>query len=100
MNEWHQMCKAKEIPCSTVYTISGTLGDPVKIRAWQIAGLPVDSFSIDNGIIVSNSRRWPLLLDPQGNVELKATTHYTKICMFYTELLKKVQMRTHFIHIR
>lgn len=46
--------------------MNATLGDPVKIRAWQIAGLPVDSFSIDNGIIVDNARRWPLMIDPQG----------------------------------
>lgn len=38
----------------------------MKIRAWHIAGLPVDSFSVDNGIIVGNSRRWPLCIDPQG----------------------------------
>ncbi len=43
-----------------------TLGDPVKIRAWQIAGLPVDSFSVDNGIIATNARRWPLCIDPQS----------------------------------
>ncbi|MEQ2218273.1 hypothetical protein XENOCAPTIV_000822 [Xenoophorus captivus] len=36
------------------------------MRAWQIAGLPVDSFSTDNSIIVFNSRRWPLMIDPQG----------------------------------
>ena len=42
------------------------LGEPVKIRDWTIDGLPNDSFSIDNGIIVSKARRWPLLIDPQG----------------------------------
>jgi len=31
------------------FSLITTLGDPVKIRDWQIAGLPVDSFSIDNG---------------------------------------------------
>ena len=36
------MCKAKEIPVSEVFSLHGTLGDPVKIRDWQIAGLPVD----------------------------------------------------------
>ena len=46
------------------------LEKPVKIRAWHIAGLPVDSFSIDNGIIVSNSRRWPLMIDPQGGISI------------------------------
>ncbi|MBN3303948.1 DYH3 protein, partial [Amia calva] len=49
--QWHTLCQEKK---------------PVMIRAWQIAGLPVDSFSTDNGIIVSNSRRWPLMIDPQG----------------------------------
>ena len=38
----------------------------MKIRAWNIAGLPVDAFSVDNGIIVNSSRRWPLMIDPQG----------------------------------
>jgi dynein heavy chain len=38
----------------------------VLIRDWHIAGLPVDSFSTDNGIIVDKSRRWPLMIDPQG----------------------------------
>ena len=60
------MCKSKKIPCSESFTLTNVLGDPVKIRAWQIAGLPVDAFSIDNGIIVGNSRRWPLCIDPQG----------------------------------
>ena len=57
-----------------VFAVNNTLGDPVKIRAWNIAGLPVDAFSIDNGIIVSNSRRWPLMIDPQGRCWLDGCT--------------------------
>ncbi|XP_072798825.1 dynein axonemal heavy chain 3 isoform X1 [Vicugna pacos] len=64
--QWLAQCKDKLIPGSSDFSLSNTLGDPVKIRAWQIAGLPIDSFSIDNGIIVSNSRRWALMIDPQG----------------------------------
>jgi dynein heavy chain len=37
----------------------------VRIREWHVAGLPNDSFSVDNGIIVDNARRWPLMIDPQ-----------------------------------
>ena len=44
--------------CSEDFTLSRTLGEPIKIRAWNIAGLPTDAFSIDNGVIVANARRW------------------------------------------
>ncbi|XP_030623788.1 dynein heavy chain 12, axonemal [Chanos chanos] len=63
---WTKLCKSKNIPSSDDFSLSKTLGEPIKIRAWNIAGLPTDSFSIDNGVIVSNSRRWPLMIDPQG----------------------------------
>ena len=42
------------------------LGVPVKIQTWNIAGLPKDDNSIENGIIIDKSRRWPLTIDPQG----------------------------------
>ncbi|XP_028848515.1 dynein heavy chain 12, axonemal isoform X2 [Denticeps clupeoides] len=64
--QWTKLCKSKNIPSSDEFSLSKTLGDPIMIRAWNIAGLPTDSFSIDNGVIVSNSRRWPLMIDPQG----------------------------------
>jgi dynein heavy chain len=63
---WRQLCLAKGVPCSDGYSLNATLGEPVLVREWQIAGLPVDSFSTDNGIIVKNARRWPLMIDPQG----------------------------------
>ncbi|GFO33725.1 dynein heavy chain 12, axonemal-like, partial [Plakobranchus ocellatus] len=65
-NKWIKMCQDKKIPCSSEFSLSKTLGEPIKIQAWNIAGLPKDSFSIDNGVIVANSRRWPLMIDPQG----------------------------------
>ena len=39
-----------------------------QVRNWTIAGLPTDSVSVENGIIVSKARRWPLMIDPQGQV--------------------------------
>ncbi len=41
------------------------LGDDVIIRMWTVAGLPNDNLSIENGIIMFKSRRWPLMVDPQ-----------------------------------
>ncbi|KAM8901115.1 dynein axonemal heavy chain 7 [Lycaon pictus] len=66
IKEWTNLCKSKDIPCSDDYSLMGILGEAVTIRAWNIAGLPSDSFSIDNGIIIMNARRWPLMIDPQG----------------------------------
>ena len=55
------------------------------IRSWQLAGLPVDGFSIDNGIIISKARRWPLMIDPQGqaNKWIKNMERDNKLGMFY-----------------
>jgi len=66
INEWLKLCAKVKIPCSSNFSLNLTLGEPVKIREWQIAGLPVDAFSVDNGIIVNSTRRWPLMIDPQG----------------------------------
>nr|AML30858.1 axonemal inner arm dynein heavy chain 2 [Marsilea vestita] len=66
MSEWIKACVTKNIPCSDNFKLATILGSPVAIRDWVIDGLPNDSFSIDNGIIISSARRWPLLIDPQG----------------------------------
>jgi dynein heavy chain len=42
------------------------LGKPVVIQQWNMAGLPKDDNSIENGIIIDKSRRWPLMIDPQN----------------------------------
>jgi dynein heavy chain len=62
---WIERCTSLKIKCTSPFSLSRTLGDPVAIRAWNIDGLPNDSFSIDNGIIISHARRWPLMIDPQ-----------------------------------
>lgn len=46
--------------------MSKFLGEPVKIQSWVLAGLPKDDTSIENGIIIDKSRRWPLMIDPQN----------------------------------
>ncbi|KAJ3333612.1 Dynein heavy chain 7, axonemal [Blyttiomyces sp. JEL0837] len=66
VNDWATTCVDAGIPCSDTFSLSRVLGDPIKIRAWTIAGLPSDPFSVDNGVIVSHARRWPLMIDPQG----------------------------------
>eukprot|EP00949_MAST-11_sp_MAST-11-sp1_P001615 g1615.t1 len=66
IKKWVSVCKERAIPCSEEPSLMRTLGDPVKVRQWQVEGLPTDNISVDNAIIVFNSRRWPLFIDPQG----------------------------------
>ncbi|KAL3319619.1 hypothetical protein Ciccas_001702 [Cichlidogyrus casuarinus] len=66
IEDWVRLCKEYKIPCSESFSLTTCLGDPVKIQAWNIFGLPRDAFSIDNSVIVANARRWPLLIDPQS----------------------------------
>nr|KAJ3421411.1 Dynein heavy chain 1, axonemal [Polyrhizophydium stewartii] len=66
MREWIGSVLQLKIPHSENTSLWDSLGDNVKLREWEISGLPKDSLSRDNAIIVHNSRRWPLLIDPQG----------------------------------
>jgi dynein heavy chain len=63
---WAQRLDHYKIVHSPVVGIRATLSDPVAIRNWNIYGLPTDSNSLENAIIISKSRRWPLMIDPQG----------------------------------
>jgi dynein heavy chain, axonemal len=65
VSKWVAACAEIGIPASPKFSLIDALGDPVHVRAWTIHGLPNDAFSIDNGIIVSAARRWPLMIDPQ-----------------------------------
>src|SRR5690606_29160798 len=42
------------------------LANPTDVQEWIIKKLPTDNFSIENGVLVTRGRRWPLLIDPQG----------------------------------
>lgn len=68
IGEWNVYCLNTGINCSEKFSLVDTLGEPVVIRAWNIAGLPVDQYSIENGIICNKARRWPLMIDPQGKL--------------------------------
>ena len=66
IEQWRGVLKQLDVQHSDSPSILHTLGDPVQIRAWNIAGLPTDAVSIENGIIMAKARRWPLMIDPQG----------------------------------
>ncbi|KAM4722817.1 dynein axonemal heavy chain 1 [Rhinophrynus dorsalis] len=65
-DQWTKKLKELEVPCTQEPHLIATLGDPVKIRSWQIAGLPNDTLSVENGVITQYSQRWSHFIDPQG----------------------------------
>eukprot|EP00744_Colponema_vietnamica_P002637 GILI01004106.1.p1 GENE.GILI01004106.1~~GILI01004106.1.p1 ORF type:complete len:1989 (+),score=654.53 GILI01004106.1:157-5967(+) len=66
VSQWVQKCIALDVPVSDRFSLEKTMGDPVQIRDWNIQGLPTDSVSVNNGILVTRGRRWPLMIDPQA----------------------------------
>ena len=84
VTEWLTHLVELQIPHSDSCSLVSTLGDAVKIRNWQIAGLPRDTLSVENGVIVQNSQRWPLFIDPQAqaNKWIKNMVLYL-FCMVY-----------------
>lgn len=70
ISSWIQRCKELEIPVSDDFSLINVLADPFEIRQWNADGLPRDSVSIENAILVTRGRRWPLMIDPQDQVSL------------------------------
>ena len=56
----------KGIPLTKNADLSDFLVDAGTIGDWALEGLPSDPLSVQNGILVTRSSRYPLLVDPQG----------------------------------
>lgn len=77
---WLEKVRGKGIQVAD-FSLSATMGNPMEILSWQINFLPTDETSTENGIIVSLSnppRRWPLMIDPQGQALKWLTQQYNK----------------------
>lgn len=65
MEIWIDLVKNNKIIASPKFNLPAILCDPITIDKWtNNYKLPNDSFSIDNAIILSNSSRFPLMIDP------------------------------------
>ncbi|XP_044766447.1 dynein axonemal heavy chain 6 [Coccinella septempunctata] len=62
---WVSMCKEYAIPSCEQFSLIGVLADAYEIRQWNTAGLPRDTVSTENAILVTRSGRWSLMIDPQ-----------------------------------
>eukprot|EP00327_Prymnesium_parvum_P015479 CAMPEP_0113272674 /NCGR_PEP_ID=MMETSP0008_2-20120614/23450_1 /TAXON_ID=97485 /ORGANISM="Prymnesium parvum" /LENGTH=4484 /DNA_ID=CAMNT_0000122153 /DNA_START=48 /DNA_END=13502 /DNA_ORIENTATION=+ /assembly_acc=CAM_ASM_000153 len=66
LQEFYKDCVAKQVPCTEDLRISTFLVEQSQIGDWNQEGLPTDELSIQNGIMVTRSQKWPLMIDPQS----------------------------------
>lgn len=66
LKSWYNNLKYKNIPHSPDLNITEKLADPPTISEWNLQGLPNDELSIQNGIIVTKSSKFPIMIDPQS----------------------------------
>jgi dynein heavy chain len=68
-----------EIPSSPNFTFVSFLSDAGDVREWNLQGLPADAFSTENGVMVTRSNRWPLMIDPQVNFDPPPLLYHMKL---------------------
>jgi dynein heavy chain len=68
ISEWQKSFSEIGLPYSTHFSLLNFYTSSQDIKAWAAAGLPPDDHSMENAIIVSNSFRPLVIVDPQKQV--------------------------------
>ena len=68
---WMNNNSFKDIPHTNIdkFSFIKLFGIPLEINKWNEYGLPSDDVSIQSGIMLTNSSRWPLMIDPQNQAK-------------------------------
>ena len=64
-SQWYESCRERDIPVSANFDFTQFLTNPTEIQKWLSHSLPQDTTSIQSAVLVDNTRKWPLLIDPQ-----------------------------------
>ena len=65
---WRDCLERFHVPGNGDASLINTMSDPVKVRSWQIYGLPKDNKSTENAVTVQFSERWPLFIREVGEI--------------------------------
>lgn len=73
MKTWMNILKSKSIPFTSNLNITNMMVDSATVSEWTLQGLPNDELSVQNALIATKSRSYPLLIDPQiqGKIWIK-----------------------------
>lgn len=73
IQEWVKMFCSKGIPTHTDFSLKkyhwiiySVLTDDAQVQAWSQNNLPIDQLSIENAICILNTKKYPLIIDPQN----------------------------------
>ena len=65
LKKWIEFINKEKVDISNEFSLSKIFSDDMTVRGWRLNGLPGDEFSTQNAILMNNSEKWPLLIDPQ-----------------------------------
>ncbi|KAG5475488.1 hypothetical protein LSCM1_03608 [Leishmania martiniquensis] len=94
IDKWRDVCAAQQLRVSADYTFEKFCGNPIHIQEWKLQQLPSDPFSVDNAVILSNSSRWPLMVDPQQQANRWIRTRERENGLVVVRLFEKDYLRT------
>eukprot|EP00981_Chlorochromonas_danica_P000077 scaffold30_cov166-Ochromonas_danica.AAC.10 len=94
VEKWISIAQELKIPCGRDFDLLRALAVPVVLRGWQLDGLPADEFSCENGLLTTLGRRWPLMIDPQGQANRWLRNMYAAKNLQIIKLSEKDFLRT------
>ena len=91
-------CITRKVPVTDTLDVISFTVDAATIADWNMEGLPTDPLSIQNGILITQASRYPLLIDPQGqavswirNRELDRTPYYGTTTLAHPKLKDQLE---------
>ena len=66
MQIWKSLLKQKAVSFTKDLNVVNMLVDTDELSEWALQGLPNDELSLQNAVIVTKGKSYPLLIDPQG----------------------------------
>ena len=63
--KWRQLCQDNKLQTSASFAMESSLVESEQPQEWFAQGLPKDPNSVQNAIVITQSERWPLIIDPQ-----------------------------------
>jgi len=63
-SKWLAKIEDHGINITPKLNFNSMFSDPLKVKSWLDNGLPNDSYSIQNAIILKNAQMQPILIDP------------------------------------